>query len=871
MNMPSLYHFVVLYIFRLVLVSSTAFCYEPYQCTNETVTDNFTVHAYKGAYGAQTSLIGYGDCNGAHSCQLVQLIQTEYFKLWCSGAYSCSNTTILIINGDIWCSAVHSCSFTHFLGGDPDLTFVWTDLRCEGYFSCAYALIEDIPVVYAGGSYALYKAVIDTTRAQNLAGNFRFYFYGEYSGYGAKIICAHPGYQHCTIHCYSTGCHMLFLDCIADCTIYTYPSATAILPLHIANISQYVRPNHSLFEVNNDENCAIYNTTFDSYQERNQGADIVSDTPICCRGDESCSNVNLITTKANVICSGSYACAYSLIDMRTSNGSVFCEADNSCRSSQIDGAADLHCMAGASCDSSMISNIDRVLCAADYSCENATIVSSGRDLNVYFGGYKSGNATKIYCDANDSCLIVCAAYFACYQTMFICERNANCTVQCDPQTPDYCPLIRNINTTTEHPSQTMLNTSTTPTEYPSQATNIPSIFPTDHPLQTTVAPTYIPKTTTTAPTEDPLQSIPSASPTNHALQTTFHPSLNPLDIFSKPTQPRMLAIVFGICNLTNEELKTESVIQSKRMLQTVFASIFNVSLNQINVSVEIGSFCSKERTNRRQLLQQGKDEEVRVQIIFSEADDVEAAEQVACDEAEAIVEKNKQIFGYCIVESRGDVPPIDGDSDIPDADLPPGAMTGVVVTVVVLILISVAWFAYASRHANKVEIKLSDTICTKAAGNDRFRGSVDRNVPNNSNPNSNPMPEPTLDIDLNLSIPVPSVRVPVEEHKSEREMIAEVLNAGKAHNIKTEDLCIEEEVGGGRFGTVFRAMWSVNTVAVKQLHSDGNGSRAQDLEMKAEIILASSLPTHQNVVEIFGYTQSPFGVVMRFMSDSVEQ
>eukprot|EP01083_Nonionella_stella_P144293 450256_1 len=532
MNMPSLYHFVVLYIFRLVLVSSTAFCYEPYQCTNETVTDNFTVHAYKGAYGAQTSLIGYGDCNGAHSCQLVQLIQTEYFKLWCSGAYSCSNTTILIINGDIWCSAVHSCSFTHFLGGDPDLTFVWTDLRCEGYFSCAYALIEDIPVVYAGGSYALYKAVIDTTRAQNLAGNFRFYFYGEYSGYGAKIICAHPGYQHCTIHCYSTGCHMLFLDCIADCTIYTYPSATAILPLHIANISQYVRPNHSLFEVNNDENCAIYNTTFDSYQERNQGADIVSDTPICCRGDESCSNVNLITTKANVICSGSYACAYSLIDMRTSNGSVFCEADNSCRSSQIDGAADLHCMAGASCDSSMISNIDRVLCAADYSCENATIVSSGRDLNVYFGGYKSGNATKIYCDANDSCLIVCAAYFACYQTMFICERNANCTVQCDPQTPDYCPLIRNINTTTEHPSQTMLNTSTTPTEYPSQATNIPSIFPTDHPLQTTVAPTYIPKTTTTAPTEDPLQSIPSASPTNHALQTTFHPSLNPSDIFS---------------------------------------------------------------------------------------------------------------------------------------------------------------------------------------------------------------------------------------------------------------------------------------------------------------------------------------------------
>eukprot|EP01083_Nonionella_stella_P159888 522063_1 len=28
----------------------------------------------------------------------------------------------------------------------------------------------------------------------------------------------------------------------------------------------------------------------------------------------------------------------------------------------------------------------------------------------------------------------------------------------------------------------------------------------------------------------------------------------------------------------------------------------------------------------------------------------------------------------------------------------------------------------------------------------------------------------------------------------------------------------------------------------------------------------ASIPTHQNLVEIFGYVQSPFGVVMRFMS-----
>eukprot|EP01084_Bolivina_argentea_P253943 426773_1 len=37
-------------------------------------------------------------------------------------------------------------------------------------------------------------------------------------------------------------------------------------------------------------------------------------------------------------------------------------------------------------------------------------------------------------------------------------------------------------------------------------------------------------------------------------------------------------------------------------------------------------------------------------------------------------------------------------------------------------------------------------------------------------------------------------------------------------------------------------------------------------EMEAEIVLASSVPTHNNLVEIFAYIRSPFGVVMNYMS-----
>eukprot|EP01083_Nonionella_stella_P223446 796339_1 len=123
-----------------------------------------------------------------------------------------------------------------------------------------------------------------------------------------------------------------------------------------------------------------------------------------------------------------------------------------------------------------------------------------------------------------------------------------------------------------------------------------------------------------------------------------------------------------------------------------------------------------------------------------------------------------------------------------------------------------------------------------------------------------------------------------KEYKSEQEMIEEVIHSGKANEILPQDVEMEKQIGTGQFGAVFRAAWEGNVVVVKHLNSDAKQSdddddeklRKQKLarakEMKAEIILASSIPTHNNLVEIYGYIRSPFGVVMSYMpGDSVQK
>jgi len=154
------------------------------------------------------------------------------------------------------------------------------------------------------------------------------------------------------------------------------------------------------------------------------------------------------------------------------------------------------------------------------------------------------------------------------------------------------------------------------------------------------------------------------------------------------------------------------------------------------------------------------------------------------------------------------------------------------------------------------------------------------------------------------------------EMKSEAELIKEVTEKGHANRIDYDDLIMDKKIGHGQFGDVYKARWNGNVVVVKQLNSvdaeqedsgdhqhqtqrhesDDSGiavvyseadevevnqeevekrkkaRMARQKEMIAEITLASSLPPHSNLVEIFGYTEGPFGVVMSYLpGDSVQK
>eukprot|EP01083_Nonionella_stella_P172987 595283_1 len=103
-------------------------------------------------------------------------------------------------------------------------------------------------------------------------------------------------------------------------------------------------------------------------------------------------------------------------------------------------------------------------------------------------------------------------------------------------------------------------------------------------------------------------------------------------------------------------------------------------------------------------------------------------------------------------------------------------------------------------------------------------------------------------------------------YSSPQDMIEEAIHSNNANEIEMEDITMGERIGHGRFGTVYRATWQGNVIVVKQLKSDVGNESAKLKEMKAEILLASSLPTHSNLVEIFGFIRSPFGVVMHYMA-----
>eukprot|EP01083_Nonionella_stella_P033899 92762_1 len=99
-----------------------------------------------------------------------------------------------------------------------------------------------------------------------------------------------------------------------------------------------------------------------------------------------------------------------------------------------------------------------------------------------------------------------------------------------------------------------------------------------------------------------------------------------------------------------------------------------------------------------------------------------------------------------------------------------------------------------------------------------------------------------------------------------------VRNArNKLQLIDSKHISFEYEVGRGKFGKVFRALWTDSTtkqqktVAVKWFKQDEVDQEVFEDFLK-EISVAAHLPPHENVLQIYGFCISPYALVTEYVN-----
>eukprot|EP01083_Nonionella_stella_P145633 456700_1 len=489
----------------LIAPSLSQTCAEPYQCVGEQLSlssGTIDITGYKAAIGASTSFSGtnWGRmyCEGAFSCQGMSSIVSDG-SVYCKSTRACSNTSIQVADSDwaIYCHGLHTC-LSSVLTVLHSMDFI----RCDGVQSCAFSRINVMSVLAASGAHALYSATIHSS--SDLTIELR----GELSGYGATFTC-HSGHT-CRINCQAfDACYMFYIDCIGNCIINNpkknIAPITNITHVHVDDVYNMTRSLTNTEHICNTHPNAI---TYDIFDE--QHVDIENSGPICCRARGSCELTD-ITSQSTLICSGGFSCKQSSI--HANNGSVFCEAADSCFDSGIYNASHLYCWATISCSESIITASKYVVCAGKQSCKDSIFYSDGHDLDVYFTGDRSGETAEIYCNQTDRCNIMCNGYNSCDGTTLVCD--GMCNVSCG--TSSLCPVGWTPNPTLSPTLPTgdpTLDPTTVPTIHP---TIDPTIYPTIDP---TIYPTIDPSI---HPTIDPTIG-PNLHPT---CDPTIHPTIDP--------------------------------------------------------------------------------------------------------------------------------------------------------------------------------------------------------------------------------------------------------------------------------------------------------------------------------------------------------
>eukprot|EP01083_Nonionella_stella_P206641 751440_1 len=426
----------------------------------------------------------------------------------CKATHSCSNTSIQVGNADTFCYGIHSCSSSNITMLKTNNTHT---LWCIGEQSCAYSIIYAINKVHAG-AYSLYFANISSSDY-----SLTVRLNGALAGYGARLKCQ---LDHvCKIYCDGhNSCYMFYIECVGTCKINL--ASNDVIPPFTDIVSV---PKLYLNTTNTDALCNTHPKAliWDNKSEHD-GIDIIvqsgDEAPICCRGDHSCSSINVMEYESSntqsVICSGGFACSESNINVN--HGSVFCEAGDACKLSQIRNASYLYCSGYKGCASSIIRATRRIQCSGQISCQDTFIHSDGTDLFIDFTGNRAGLRAMVYCNQTDYCHVRCIAEASCSETYLFC--NGVCTVQCNVSSG--CPMdwTPSINTTTYQ------STSARPTLMPTSAsfkttalpviprTTLPNMYPSYNPS--------LPQTETSQPTHETTTNLTVAIYTSPDMTNT---------------------------------------------------------------------------------------------------------------------------------------------------------------------------------------------------------------------------------------------------------------------------------------------------------------------------------------------------------------
>jgi tRNA A-37 threonylcarbamoyl transferase component Bud32 len=98
----------------------------------------------------------------------------------------------------------------------------------------------------------------------------------------------------------------------------------------------------------------------------------------------------------------------------------------------------------------------------------------------------------------------------------------------------------------------------------------------------------------------------------------------------------------------------------------------------------------------------------------------------------------------------------------------------------------------------------------------------------------------------------------------EYDIRSEISESVPLINYKDLNINLDDKLGQGSFGIVYKGTWNDETVAIKQLHLE-KFTRQEKISFVKEIKIMSTLGEHPNLVRLYGYTLEPPCLIMEYV------